>query len=288
MRPIIRLELTAALALTACIADRPADPLPVAPPAASIRAQDPEGVPNLIVDTARLRTSWVVYDEDLNKQDLCSLIEGNVSPGTHRVLRFTVTTPNVGTGDLVVGNPLDHIAANDGLFEFALCHAHFHFRHYATYELVSLATGAPLTTRAAKRGFCMIDDSPWQVAGGVGQARFDSCGTFTIPGNQGIRVGWADSYDKHIGGQYFVLDGGDGQAPVPPGEYLLRVTVNPPFECAPADSLRPRDAQGACHNFLERSYDDNVGAVRITIPDHTGKTGAGPGATSLGATSGGR
>ena len=38
-----------------------------------------------------------------------------------------------------------------------------------------------------------------------------------IPGNQGISVGWADTYVWQLGGQYFVLDGGDGQAPVPPG-----------------------------------------------------------------------
>jgi len=290
MRPILTFELATLLALAACDADRPERTLPAAPAissVASVRAQDLTGVPNLIVDTARLRTSWVIYDEDLTKQDACSLIEGGVSPGVHRVLRFTVTTPNVGTADLYVGNPLDHIAAGDGLFEFATCHAHFHFRHYATYELVSLATGAPLAVRAAKRGFCMLDVTPWQSDGGVGPWQYRSCGTQVIPGNQGISVGWADSYDKHIGGQYFVLDGGDGQPPVPPGEYLLRITVNPPFACEPGDSLRPRDAAGACHNFLEGSYDDNVGAVRITIPDHTGKTGTGPGSVALDSASGG-
>jgi lysyl oxidase len=277
MRPIIQLELTAILALAACVADRPT--APVGPPIRGTYAlaRETGGTPNLIVDAARLANSWMIYDEDLNKQDRCSLIEGGVTPGTHRVLRFTVTTPNVGTADLAVGNPLDHIAANDGLFEFALCHAHFHFRHYATYELIALATGQPLTVRAAKRGFCMIDDTPWQSTGGVGKAQFDSCGTLAIPGNQGISRGWADSYDKHIGGQYFVLDGGDGQPAVPPGEYLLRVTVNPPFACTPADSLRPRDAQGACHNFVESDYDDNVGAIHIAIPDRAGKTATGEG-----------
>jgi hypothetical protein len=28
------------------------------------------------------------------------------------------------------------IAANDGSYEFATCHRHYHFRHYAIYELV--------------------------------------------------------------------------------------------------------------------------------------------------------
>src|SRR5256885_12442953 len=41
--------------------------------------------------------------------------------------------------------------------------------------------------------------------------------------------GWADVYIWKLGGQYFILDGGDGQAEVPPGEYIIRITVNPPF-----------------------------------------------------------
>jgi hypothetical protein len=31
-----------------------------------------------------------------------------------------------------------------------------------------------------------------------------------IVGNQGISKGWADTYVWKLGGQYFVLDGGDG------------------------------------------------------------------------------
>src|SRR6266508_170399 len=258
-------------------ADRPAA---LAGPAFD-RVQDVDGAPDLIVDEKRLATSWVVYDQDLNKQDHCSLslVEGGVSAGVHRVLRFTVTTPNVGTADLVIGDPLTHVLARDGLFEFAACHGHFHFRHYATYQLIPAGADEGIPIRAAKRGFCMIDVTPWQTDGGVGPHRFDVCGTLGFGGNQGISVGYADSYTKHIGGQYFVLDGGDGQPVVPPGDYVLRVVVNPGFVAGPEEPCPALDAAtGLCHNFAESSYSNNVGEVRITIPDRTGKTGFGPGA----------
>lgn len=277
-------RMGAALLVAACVAERdPAGAARLAAPRFA-QSQNLDGTPaaDLIVDTTRLAHSWLVYDQDLVAQDLCAQFEGGVTPGVHRVLRFTVTTPNVGTADLVIGNPLDHVRAQDGLFEFASCHLHFHMRHFASYELVSVGTGQPKLIRAAKKGFCMIDDTPWQFAGGVGSPNFRTCGTFTIPGNQGISVGWADTYDKHIGGQYFVLDGGDGQDPVPPGEYIIRITVNPPFECTDFDRAhnRPVDPRGMCHNFLESNYDNNVGEVRITIPDRTGKTGFGLGSVN--------
>ena len=36
-----------------------------------------------------------------------------------------------------------------------------------------------------------------------------------VVGNQGISHGWADQYFKHLGGQYFVLDGGDRRRATP-------------------------------------------------------------------------
>ena len=243
--------------------------------------QDLDGMPDLIVDTARLAHSWVIYDQDLDKRDHCGAVEGGVTPGVHRVLRFTVTTPNIGDADVFVGNPLDHVLARDGLFEFAFCHFHFHFRHYALYELVKpkTETSSEQVWRAAKRGFCMIDDTPWQFDGGVGSWTYRTCGGFSIPGFQGISAGWADTYNKHLSGQYLVLDGGDGQDPVPPGDYILRITVNPGFTPATGERCRYADPNhlGLCHQLAESNYDNNVAEVQVTIPDHTGKTGFGPG-----------
>src|SRR5438477_6243645 len=46
--------------------------------------QDLLGTPDLIVDGKRLADSWVVYDETF-QASFCSVQEGGVSPGDHRV-----------------------------------------------------------------------------------------------------------------------------------------------------------------------------------------------------------
>jgi len=262
MRNILLVSCAAALAL---------------PAAAANRVPDLNGTPNLIVDSKTLQNHWIVRDEDFSAT-ACSVIEGNVQPGPHRVLRFTVSTPNVGDADLFIGDPNVHFQNNDGLYEFATCHNHFHFRHYATYQLIGPDGHV---WRAAKRGFCMIDVSPAPTAdGAVKTWAFRNCGRVGIPGNQGISHGWADVYVWQLSGQYFVLDGGDGQAVVPPGTYTIRITVNPGFEPKPGEPCRAAEAPPSklCHQLPESNYEDNVGEATVVIPDHPGKSGVGPGA----------
>ena len=234
-----------------------------------------QGLPDLVVRTDILERQWVVRDEKL-APDACSVIEGEVTPGLRRLVRFTVMTANVGTADINIGDPRAHFEANDGLFEFATCHAHFHFRNYAVYELIDPRTGR--VWKAAKRGFCMLDTDPNPAY--MGEApkspQYRSCGTLDLPGNQGISHGWTDTYRFFLGGQYFVLDGGDGQPVVPPGDYIIRITANPPYKATKANPCRFTDANGLCHALQEANYFNNVGQVLITIPDHPGKTGVGP------------
>lgn len=236
---------------------------------------DLDGMPDLSVADS-LGQQWVVRDENL-AANFCSVIEGGVEPGLRRLVRFTVTTPNTGDADLFVGDPND--IKNADLFEFADCHQHHHFKNYATYELIDPRNGH--VWRAAKRGFCMLDTDPVPSSSGNEPPRagqFRSCGAIGIPGNQGVSHGWADTYRFFLGGQYFVLDGGDGQAPVPPGDYIIRVTVNPPYapdrrgNCPLAKDV----ATGLCHNFAESDYTNNVRSVTITIPAHPGREGVGP------------
>ncbi len=244
---------------------------------ASLGAAQPAAAqPDLIVRTEATEHQWVVRDERLGA-NFCSVIEGSVQPGLRRLVRFTVTTANIGNADIYIGDPLAHHLANDGLFEFADCHDHFHFRNYATYELVDPATGK--VWRAAKRGFCMLDTDPNPASLGGDPPRnptYRSCGTLTIPGNQGVSHGWSDTYRFYLGGQYFVLDGGDGQAPVPPGNYIIRITANPPFKAKGNDFCPTVDSNGFCHMFEESNYDNNVGEIPITIPAHVGRNGHGP------------
>lgn len=241
----------------------------------------PKPKPDLIVDQGRLLQNWVVRIEDL-PSTFCSVQEGGVTPGERKLLRFTVSTPNIGDADLNLGDPNAHVAAGDGLYEYSTCHRHFHFRHYTLYELIDPAT--QYVWRAAKRGFCMIDVEKYQPYPGPANndRNFLSCGapaTATspaIPGNQGISRGWADTYVWKLGGQYFVLDGGDGQPPVPPGDYIIRVTVNPPFIAQAGEPCPYTDDNGFCHQLPESNYNNNVSEISITIPDHPGKQGVGP------------
>ncbi len=223
--------------------------------------------PDLIVDPTMTLESWIVRVEDFTPTQ-CDAVEDGISAGAHPIMRFSVSTPNIGDASVVVGDPNVHIALNDGLFEYAPCHHHFHFRHYATYELVDPATG--FSWRSAKRGFCMEDNTRYQPDLGPNTPVFTVCGAPGIPGNQGISPGWADLYDWQLQGQYFVLDGGDGQPPVPPGDYIIRITVNPGFvpaagePCPFADPLHP----GVCHQLPESNYENNVTQIIVTVPEH--------------------
>lgn len=235
--------------------------------------------PDLIVREDLLAHQWVIRDENLSAT-ACSVIEGEVTPGLRRLLRFTVMTPNIGDTDIALGDPNDHVAANDGLYEFASCHRHYHFRHYATYQLIDPASGH--VWRAAKRGFCMLDTDPNPAHFGQEprQPQFRSCGAVGIPGNQGISAGWADTYRFFLAGQFFVLDGGDGQPEVPPGDYIIRITVNPGFVPAPGESIAFASPDplhpGVYHQLFESNYENNVGEFAVTIPDRVGRTGHGP------------
>lgn len=242
----------------------------------AIKGAAPVDGPNLTVRSDVLGQQWVVRDENL-AEGLCSVEEGDITPGVRRLVRFSVMTPNIGNQDIYVGDPNVHVANNDGLFEFAECHRHYHFRHYALYQLIDPQTG--YVWRAAKRGFCMLDTDPNPAyLGGVPpkEGKYRSCGGVGIPGNQGITAGWADTYRFTLGGQYFILDGGDGQPVVPPGEYIIKITVNPPFVAQPGEPCPYRDSFGLCHQLPETNYDDNIGQTTISIPARPGRKGTGP------------
>jgi len=260
---------------------------PAAPEAPRHAAQqDLDGTPDLVVNTNVLASSWNVREEDF-VQGQCSVEEGNIPTGTHKSLRFSVLIENHGDADLYVGDPLKHMDPNgdgnfsdqDGLFEFASCHKHFHFRNYAKYELLRInpdgSLGTPVQSR--KRGFCMLDTTPTVTENAVPKAGYyQNCGNLTLHGNQGISTGFGDEYVKQLPGQLFLLT--DPNEPVAPGNYIIRVTANPPFAQKAGEVCPVKDSLGLCHMFAETRYDNNVGEVQIVIPDRVGRTGYGPGA----------
>ncbi|MBI4409367.1 MAG: hypothetical protein HY561_06635 [Gemmatimonadetes bacterium] len=285
LRPAV-LGLAVLLALPAC--DR-AGPSPVAGPEEARFAfdQDLSGTPDLIVDRLELAASWVIYEETFSSTS-CSAIEGGFEGGTHRVLRFTVKTPNIGDADVFIGDPNSHIDPNgdgdtsdsDGLFELAPCHNHFHFRNYATYEIFPVLANGSLgkAIQARKRGFCMIDVDPFKSDIPPESFVYASCGRPGIPGFQGISTGWSDEYFKFLSGQFFLLT--DPVEPILPGDYVIRITVNPPFKPRRAEVCPAKDPNGLCHMFAESDYANNAAEVQVTVPDRVGRTGFGPGGGS--------
>ncbi len=299
MRKLALIALSGTAFAIACVAGEKALSSNIhehgAPPANS-KVNDPSrsdlvGSADLVVDEAATSQHWVVREENL-PAEFCSVQEGGVTPGMRRLIRFTVTTPNIGDADVFVGNPLSHMDPNgdgdfadqDGMFEYASCHNHFHFQNYAVYRLIErLPDGSDgRVWRAAKKGFCMLDTDPnptstYSNEQPAGDRNYYSCGTLTRPGFQGVSHGWADTYIWVLAGQYFVLDGGDGQDPVPPGLYTIEVTVNPGYAPRKGTSCPlVTDSNGLCHNFPESNYGNNTMRTVVSIPSHPGKDGYGP------------
>ncbi|HVE83259.1 MAG TPA: lysyl oxidase family protein [Myxococcales bacterium] len=271
--------LAAAIVLAGCDAPTPTSTEPTGPlvsQAQPVQDGQPDlvGVPDLIVRGDMLGGQWVVRDETFDAS-YCSVVEGGVNPGDHRVVRFTVGTANIGDADMFIGSPLAHYNANDGLYELSTCHNHFHFRHYALYELIGPDGHV---WKAAKRGFCMLDTDPNPAWLGTPprSGLFHNCGTLTLDGYQGVSVGWTDTYRFYLGGQYFVLDGGDGQPVVPEGDYVLRITVNPPFVARRGEACPHVDSLGFCHQLPESNYANNAAQITLHIPEHPGRSGYGP------------
>ena len=185
-------------------------------------------LPDLIVDPLRLKQDVIVTNEKFPATD-CAVVEGCVSSkGNHQLLRFTSSTPNIGGGDLVIGNPLQC----PNLFQQSQCHHHLHFKQYADYRLWTDAgyqkwaaardltqptnTGVNATLLAQalqngelivgrKQGFCIIDTDKY-LPGAPDTRKYTLCGTDVLSGNQGLQVGWADTYVQELDCQYIEID----------------------------------------------------------------------------------
>jgi hypothetical protein len=164
--------------------------------------------------------------------------EGCAGGTTGRTLvRFTLTTVNEGTADVVLGDPgcppCDRepppVCAHP-LFECSVAegHGHAHFARYALYEVLARADAPPAAV-GRKQGFC-IEDTLCPVR------------TYTC-GSQGLAVGCRDAYFSFLGCQY--VDVTD----LPGGRYLLRATVN--FE----------------RIIRESRYDNNVDTKPVELCD---------------------
>jgi hypothetical protein len=136
----------------------------------------------------------------------CEVQEGMITTGTHRLLRFSTQTRNIGSQDLALGDPEGNPA-----FQFFACHGHYHFLGFASYQLLDSLGQSVASGR--KVSFCLLDGLRWDPrAAPFGHFHCDL---------QGIQSGWADVYDAGLPGQW--IDVTD----VPPGTYTLVITMNP-------------------------------------------------------------
>jgi hypothetical protein len=161
-------------------------------------------LPDMVLVESLMTGTVVVQDVNFSANS-CEMQEGCVGgAGARRLLRFTTVTANLGNGDLYFGPP-----EGNPLFEFSACHGHYHFGGYADYELVN-AGGVVIAGH--KQAFCLLDTI--QVTSGAP-------GPYYTCENQGISAGWADQYLRSLPCQWIDI------TDVPPGQYTLRVRVNP-------------------------------------------------------------
>lgn len=210
-------------------------------------------LPDLIVNPVKL-AQYLSVGEEKFAPSSCSLQEGFVSsPGWHTLLRFTASTPNVGAGALVIGNPQNCPA----LFEQSSCHGHLHFKKYSDFRLwtpagydtwlatrdlsqpVSVGVNAAVLTQSLKNksllvgrkmGYCMMDSDIYGPNANPNPT-YVACNT-----SQGISPGWADTYGAYLDGQYVEVDG------LKSGDYVLEVHVNPDLLLAETTPLNNSSA----------------------------------------------
>src|SRR3954466_9095312 len=157
-------------------------------------------LPDLTPD-ASLANAHVVFRSYAS--DDCTVREGCAIAGTRRLLVFTTVTRNIGTADLVLGDP-----ATNSAFYFDACHGHYHYNGFAEYRLRH--SDGTLAVLGRKIGFCMEDIEQWDP--NAGGRRYDC--TY-----QGIQMGWADVYSEDTPCNWIDITGLAG------GDYFLELEM---------------------------------------------------------------
>lgn len=133
------------------------------------------------------------------------VLDGVITPGWHRVLRFDMIVKNEGPDDFVIGRPADH----KNWFEWSNAHGHYHLEDFNRYTLID-RTGKVIVGQ--KQSFCLEDSvrvSSWADPDDHYHCNY-----------QGISAGWADVYEDRLPGQYIHIDN------IPNGIYRLRAKTD--------------------------------------------------------------
>jgi hypothetical protein len=140
------------------------------------------------------------------------VLDGCVTPGRRRLLRFDFLSHNAGNKDLHIGPPPPPpppLPPRDSIFVWSQSHGHYHIKDFNQYHLLN--TDSQEVAPGFKQAFCLMDIE--QMDPQAGPAKY-SCG------DQGVTAGWADVYDSSLPCQYIIIDG------VPDGDYRLVATTN--------------------------------------------------------------
>ncbi|CAL8279399.1 unnamed protein product [Lota lota] len=129
------------------------------------------------------------------------------------LLRFPQKVKNQGTADFLPVRPRHQ-------WEWHSCHQHFHSMDaFSNYDLLDFSTGHKVA-EGHKASFCLED-----TGCEAGFRRRYACTAHT----QGLSPGCHDTYAANIDCQWIDI------TDVPPGNYLLKVTVNPNFHVLESD-----------------------------------------------------
>jgi hypothetical protein len=189
-------------------------------------------LPDLVPDAVRLKESLLIEEVDFDSFS-CALHEGCVSgTGRRRLLRLDTTTVNQGNADLVLKDP----TMNPHEFTFGRCHNHYHFQGYSQFQLLTLE--GEVVASGHKQGYCMQDSTRQSNLPGP-RVR---CRAEYFCENPGISMGWSDVYGNDIDCQWVDI------TDIAAGEYLLRMELN------------------VERRFLESTTENNVAAVKVTVP----------------------
>jgi hypothetical protein len=146
-----------------------------------------------------------------------SVLDGCITPGTHRVMRFEFAARNVGTDDVVAGEAPPHVCSScpcstspvSGNYEWSNAHCHWHLRGFNSYTLSKRSDA--FVKDGFKQAFCLMDSARWDPSA---PARFYDCH------DQGVQAGWEDIYSSSLACQFINLDG------VANGDYRLVASTN--------------------------------------------------------------
>ncbi|KAK7889513.1 hypothetical protein WMY93_025073 [Mugilogobius chulae] len=172
------------------------------------------GLPDLIPDPYYIQSASYIHRMQMYALR-CAAEENCLSSSAYRpgvsdleyrvLLRFPQRVKNQGTADFLPLRPRHQ-------WEWHSCHQHYHsMEAFSTYDLLDSSTGLKVA-QGHKASFCLEDTTC-----DSGIRRRYACTSHT----QGLGPGCYDTYHANIDCQWIDI------TDVPPGNYILKVTVNP-------------------------------------------------------------